>query len=191
MNDLMKRRGGRLPLDVAVDVALAALDGLHHAHGQGVVHRDVSPSNILLDAADDGIVTVKIADFGIAKAFDRAGLSGLTRTGQTAGKPTFMSRQQVINFRKAAPAVDVWALAASLYAALTGSPPRDFPRGKDPWQVVLQSPTVPIREREPGIPRTLANVIDKALRERPEIGFQTAAELRQALREATPGRRHK
>jgi serine/threonine protein kinase len=144
------------------------------------VHRDLSPQNILLDESD-GAPVAKVGDFGLAKAFDNAGLSGLTRTGATAGKPWFLPRQQVINFRDVTPAVDVWALAACLYHSLTGAYPRDFPRDKDPWQNILQTDPVPIRRREPRVPRALASVIDEALREDPNAPFQTAGELRQAL----------
>ncbi|MFC9243302.1 protein kinase [Streptomyces sp. NPDC057136] len=178
---LLQRRGGRLPVDEAVGLALQALDGLEHAHRQGVVHRDLSPSNILLHRDTDGSMTAKISDFGLAKAFDRAGLSGLTRTGEAAGKPWFMPAQQVINFKDAKPTGDVWALAACLYNMLTGAYPRDFPRGEDPWRIVLESPAVPVREREPDVPQALAGVIDQALREKPEFGFHSAAELRLAL----------
>lgn len=181
LDRLLARNRGRLDTARAVGIAVQVLEGLEHAHGQAVVHRDLTPSNILLQEAGDGSTTAKVADFGIAKAFDQAGLSGLTRTGVTAGKPHFMPRQQVVNFKKAAPAVDVWALAACLYHALTGHTPRDFPRDKDPWQVVLQSPAVPIRRRDPRVPQALASVIDGALTERPEIGCQSAAELRRAL----------
>ncbi|MFI6938967.1 protein kinase [Streptomyces sp. NPDC050418] len=180
LDHLLAARGGRLPAEEAVPLILQAARGLEHAHDRGVIHRDLTPSNILLDASG----TAKIADFGIGKAFDQAGLSGLTRTGATAGKPMFMPRQQVVNFRKAPPAVDVWALAACLYHALTGKTPREFPRGKDPWQVVLQEPAVAIRRRAPGVPAGLADVIDQALRERPEIGFGSAADFRKALEQA-------
>ncbi|MGW7693797.1 protein kinase domain-containing protein [Streptomyces asiaticus] len=184
LDRLVAERGGRLPVEEAVPIAVQALKGLEHAHGQGVVHRDLSPSNILLHRETDGSTTAKIADFGIGKAFDQAGLSGLTRTGTTAGKPMFMPRQQVIDFRKATPAADVWAFAACLYHTLTGRTPREFPRAKDPWQVVLQEPAIPIRRRDPTIPRRLAEVIDTALREHPEIGCASAAELRGALERA-------
>ncbi|MFB6506031.1 MULTISPECIES: protein kinase [unclassified Streptomyces] len=186
LDRLLRRSGGRLPVAEAVRFAVQVLEGLEHAHGQGVVHRDLSPSNVLLHENADGSTTAKVCDFGIAKAFDGAGLSGLTRTGATAGKPHFMPRQQVVNFKKAPPAVDVWALAACLYQLLTGHTPRDFPRDKDPWQVVLQSPAVPIRRREPGVPADLAAVVDEALREQPEIGFRSAADLREALLSAAP-----
>ncbi|MET9319664.1 protein kinase [Streptomyces sp. NPDC003038] len=178
---LLRQRNGRLPAAEAVRIAVQVLEGLEHAHGQNVVHRDLTPSNILLQEDLDGSTTAKVADFGIAKAFDQAGLSGLTRTGSTAGKPHFMPRQQVINFKRAAPAVDVWALAACLYHALTGHTPRDFPRDKDPWQIVLQSAPVPVQRRDPGIESPLAAVIDQALTEQPAIGFQSAGELRRAL----------
>ncbi|MEV7025159.1 protein kinase [Kitasatospora sp. NPDC093558] len=191
---LSRSAGGRLPADEALRITLQALDGLEHAHGQGVVHRDLSPSNILLHRTAGGagagagneVSTAKVADFGLAKAFDQAGLSGLTRTGAVAGKPTYSARQQVIDFRNASPGVDLWALAACLYQMLTGTVPRDFPREKDPWYVVLREAAVPIREREAGVPRALAAVIDEALDERPGRGFASAAELREALTQAGP-----
>jgi hypothetical protein len=180
LDQLLARSGGRLDAAEAVRLACQVLEGLAHAHGRGVVHRDLTPHNILLGGTG-GPMTAKVADFGLAKAFDQAGLSGLTRTGATAGKPWYLPRQQVINFRDVTPAVDVWALAACLYHALTGAYPRDFPRGKDPWRVVLRTEPVPIREREPAIGVELASVIDKALQEEPEVGFQSADEMRQAL----------
>jgi len=180
LDRLLARRGGRLEAAEAVRLACQALAGLAHAHSENVVHRDLTPHNILLSATD-GSPVAKVGDFGLAKAFDQAGLSGLTRTGATAGKPFYMSRQQVINFRDATPAVDVWALAACLYHALTGAYPRDFPRGKDPWQVILQAEPVPIRRREPDVPAPLAKVVDEALRENSKNAFVTADELRSAL----------
>ncbi|MEV5827047.1 protein kinase [Spirillospora sp. NPDC052242] len=169
-------RRGKMPVHEAVPLVLQVLDALEHAHGKGVVHRDLSPSNILLSGGD-----AKVCDFGLAKAFDAHGLSGLTRTGTTAGKPYFVPRRQVVNFREASPELDVWAAAASLYAMLTGRPPRRFPAGADPWLHILQSDPVPIRERAPALPSGLAEVVDHALTERPRIGFQTARELRRAL----------
>jgi hypothetical protein len=180
LDQLLARSGGRLEVPEAVRLACQALNGLAHAHGQSVVHRDLTPHNILLGEADGSLVA-KVGDFGLAKAFDQAGLSGLTRTGATAGKPWYIPRQQVINFRDVTPAVDVWALAACLYHALTGAYPRDFPRGKDPWQVILQAEPVPIRRREPAIPAPLAEVIDEALRENRTSAFPTADALRQAV----------
>lgn len=180
---LAHRHGGALPVHAALPLVLQALDGLEHAHGRGIVHRDLSPHNILLSSAD-ATPTAKVCDFGLAKAFDQAGLSGLTRTGTAAGKPYFMPRQQLINFKNAQPEVDTWAMAATLYWMLTAHFPRDFPAHKDPWLVVLQEDPIPIRRRDPSLPAALAEVIDEALRDRPVLGFGSAAALREALRDA-------
>ena len=196
VDKLMAARGGRLPIGESAPIILQTLDGLEYAHhapipnvrlrdgnygrGTGVVHRDVSPQNILLTGAGSSRVA-KVSDFGLAKAFDMAGLSGQTRTGTAAGKPLFMPRQQVINFKHAKPEVDVWATAACLYHMLTGRYPRDFNPNKDVWHTVLRTDAVPIRQRDPSIPKRLAKVIDAALRDKPKIGFQTAAELKRQL----------
>ena len=173
---------GPLPPDEAVGLIRQVLAGLEHAHSHGVAHRDLSPGNILLSSGGDGGPPVaKVADFGLAKAFDQAGLSGLTRTGTAAGKPYYLSRRQVVNFRDATPAVDVWAAAACLYKALSGKHPREFPPGRDPWHVVLQEAAVPIRERAPGVPADLAAVVDRALREEPGEGYATAGDFAGAL----------
>jgi eukaryotic-like serine/threonine-protein kinase len=197
--DLRQRRGGALGLEEASAIVIQALHGLEYAHqasipqvrladgsyapGRGVVHRDLSPDNILFSGADGGVVA-KLSDFGLGKAFDLAGLSGLTRSGEAAGKPWFMPRQQITNFLEAKPEVDVWAAAACLYVFLTGRFPRDFPPRKDVWRIVLESDAVPIRRRERAIPKRLAKVIDTALVDRPRIEIRTAAELRRALEDA-------
>lgn len=101
------QREGTLGPDRAVPMILQALDGLQYAHtvklddgSVGVVHRDIKPPNILLSGKGPDAV-VKLADFGLAKAFDRAGLSGLTMTGVMEGTLSFMSRPQLIQFKKA------------------------------------------------------------------------------------------
>ncbi|RZQ60091.1 protein kinase domain-containing protein [Amycolatopsis suaedae] len=192
-------QGGTLSPDVAVPLVMQALDGLDHAHratipdvpladgklgrGRGLVHRDVKPANLLL-AGVPGERVLKVGDFGISKAFDMAGLSGHTHTGAVAGTMAFMARPQLVNFKFAKPAVDVWAAAASLYWMLTGHTPRDFPPGQDPISVVLGTEPVPVRTRVPGIPRRLAEVIDHALVDHPEIAVRSAGDLARMLREA-------
>ena len=95
-----------------------------------------------------------------------------------------MPRQQVVDYLHAGPEVDVWAAAACLYNMLTGETPRSFLRGKDVWQTVLETSPVPIRQRDGSIPSHLAEVIDKALIDRPAILFKTAADLKNALQTA-------
>jgi pSer/pThr/pTyr-binding forkhead associated (FHA) protein len=193
--DLIRQRGGQLSIDEAMPIILQTLDGLEYAHnaeipyvkradgsigkGWGLVHRDLKPGNIFLTQVGDSRIP-KVGDYGLAKAFDLAGLSGQTRSGTKAGTPRFMPRQQVINFKYAKPEVDVWAAAASLYNMLTGTYPRDF-SGKDPFVTVLQTDPVPIRQRDSSIPKLLAELIDLALVDKPEIHFKTAAEFKRAL----------
>lgn len=193
---LMTQRGGQLPVDEAVEIALQALEGLEYAHnvevpfvrqkaggygpGRGLIHRDVKPANLFLSGWGSGRV-VKVGDYGLAKGFEEAGLSGGTRTGDVAGTWQFMCRKQVIGYKNAAPEVDVWSLAASLYQMLTGQLPRDFPDSRDPWLVVLEDDPVQILKRNPKLTRPLAELIDHALREEPEMSFKTAAEFKRAL----------
>jgi eukaryotic-like serine/threonine-protein kinase len=189
LDDLIAR-GGPLPPERAVPLALQALDGLEYAHtakladgSVGLVHRDIKPANILLeDQGSDPVV--KIADFGLAKAFDGAGLSGLTLTGTVEGTLAFMARSQVIKFKYVEPDVDVWAMAATLYFMLTAQLPRPFKPGTDPVQVVLEEDAVPIRQRDHTIPKSLAEVIDAALVDNPRIDTISASQLAAALREA-------
>jgi serine/threonine-protein kinase len=129
-------------------------------------------------------MVAKVADYGLAKAFDNAGLSGQTRTGNAAGSPSFIPRQQVVNYKYVKPDVDVWAAAASLYFMITGHYPRDYPSDVDPWRITLQEDPVPIRDRGIPVPDALADVLDTALRDRPSLHFKTADELQQALRGA-------
>ncbi|NES02051.1 MAG: protein kinase [Okeania sp. SIO2F4] len=193
--NLLERCGYRLSINMAVPIILQALDGLDYAHnaeipyvkkadgsfgkGKGLVHRDIKPANIFLSNINSSTV-VKIADYGLAKAFDLAGLSGQTITGNKGGTFPFMPRQQMIDFKYVKPEVDVWAIAATLYNMLTGVYPRDFV-GKDPILTVLQTKPVPIRKRNIAIPQSLAEVIDLALIDEPEIYFKTAKDFKHAL----------
>jgi serine/threonine-protein kinase len=192
VDQLVKQHSGPIPVPEALTILRQVLDGLAYTHtaevpylkrtdgtigpGRGIVHRDIKPQNIFLSGG-----VAKVGDYGLAKAFDAAGLGGLTRTGKAAGTPVFMPRQQVASFKYAKPEVDVWAAAAVFYFLVTGFFPRDFPRGKDKWQVVLQTDPVPIRQRNPAIAARLAEVIDLALTDRPRIHFKTARELKEAL----------
>ncbi|MEA5515727.1 protein kinase domain-containing protein [Nodularia sp. UHCC 0506] len=192
--DLMAKYGGKLPVNIAVPIILQVLNGLEYSHnaeipyvklqnggygkGNGLVHRDLKPGNILLNYID-GKITAKIADYGLAKSFDLAGLSGQTLTGSSSGTPAFIPRQQLLNFKYVKPEVDIWATAASLYNMLTGELPRNFTG--DPFLAVLQNDPVPIRQRHANIPKKLAEVIDLGLVEKPDIYFKSAVDFKSAL----------
>jgi len=196
LHQLLKDRGRPLSIDEAGQIVLQALEGLEYAHnaeapytplddgglgrGRGLVHRDIKPHNLFLCGSRSARI-VKVGDYGLAKAFDLAGLSGLTMTGSQMGTPCFTPRQQVINFKYAGPEVDVWAMAATFYYLVTGSSPRDFPPRMDPWLVVLETDPVPIRQRNASIPEKLAEVIDHALIDDPDILLKKAADFRRML----------
>lgn len=179
----MLRREDPIPPGPAVAVALALLDGLVAAHEQGFVHRDIKPENVLL--GDETLNVVKLADFGLAKSFEQAGLSGLTATGAVGGTLYFMPREQITHFRLLRPASDVWSLGATLYHMLTLGYPREFAPGLDPLQVILSGGTVPLLQRAPSLPAALAAVVDRAVDDDLARRFSSAAEFRDALRRAT------
>jgi len=182
--DYMVAKGGRLAPSVAMPIMLQALEGLAFAHAKGVVHRDLKPSNILLSGTP-AQPAAKLADMGLAKNFDKAGFSGMTITGAFAGTPYFMPKEQLVNFKYVKPVTDVWSIGATFYNMLSGAMPRDFPRGCDPMEVILEGEIVPLSKRMPGIPQGLAAVLDKAIQIGPKGRFQDAGEMLAAMRKVT------
>jgi serine/threonine protein kinase len=143
----------------------------------------LKPGNLLL-VGDRVDRKVKLSDFGLAKNFEQAGLSGMTLTGQFAGTPLFMPREQVLNYKNVRPVSDVWSIAATLYFMVTGVPPRNAPKEVDPLAVVLGGDAVPIRERDRNTPKPLAAAIDHALAVDHKKRYQNATEFRDALAKA-------
>ena len=177
--DLMLKNNGRLSLAQAKPIILGALEALAFAHDKGFVHRDLKPQNILLSRG-----AVRLSDFGLAKSFQQAGLSGMSMTGGYAGTPVFMPREQITNFKYVKPVSDVWSMGATIYNMLTGAFPYQFAKDRDPIDVILNDDIVPIRKRDAALPKALAEVIDRALSTDRKKRHQNAAELLTALRAA-------
>lgn len=176
---IVGRSGQPLAPARAVSWICDALEGLAYAHEQGVVHRDVKPGNILVDANGRG----KIGDFGLAKHFERAGLSGFTVTGSFAGTFEFMPREQLTRYRELRPTGDVYSAGATLYWALTRKTVLDFGTKMDRVTALLQREPVPIAERGVVLPPKLCAVVDRACALDPNDRYANAGELLAALRE--------
>nr|MBA3302918.1 serine/threonine protein kinase [Acidimicrobiia bacterium] len=158
----------------AVAVATQVAAALDAAHGQGLVHRDVKPGNILI--TEDGRVLV--ADFGIAKATE--GVSDLTEVGQVIGTAKYLSPEQVQGVALDARS-DVYALGVVLYEMLCARPPFQADNATATAVARLTSDPLPPRQVRTGIPRSLEAVVLRAMARDLDARFPSAAELRRAL----------
>jgi serine/threonine protein kinase len=167
-------RERQLSVDVACNIARDAADALGYAHSQGIIHRDIKPENILLSAGHP-----IVADFGIARAIDLAGVRTLTRTGMgSPGTPAYMSPEQMIGDSELDGRSDTYSLGCVLFEMLTGKPPFS---GKDGFvKRFTESPPAPSSIRK-DIPRWLDDVVTTTLAKSPNDRFQTAQELVAAL----------
>ena len=129
---------------------------------------------------------MRLSDFGLAKRFQQAGLSGMSMTGGYAGTPVFMPREQITNFKYVKPVSDVWSMGATIYNMLTGAFPYPFTKERDPIDVILNDDIVPTGQRDKAIPKNLCAVLDKALEKKARDRYQTAAEMLAAMRKALP-----
>jgi len=170
-------RSGPLPVGVACDYVRQAALGLHHAHEQGVIHRDVKPSNLLLKAAEG---RVKVADFGLARLREAAD-DGLTCTGWVVGTADYLAPEQATDSRSVDLRADLYGLGCTLYCLLSGGPP--FPGGSLVQKLrshACDRPR-PVQVLRPGVSAALAAVVTRLMAKRPRDRYQTAAELADAL----------
>jgi serine/threonine-protein kinase len=174
--DLKQWAKNHAPLTVraAVDLLQPIADALDYAHSQGLVHRDVKPSNLLLTARD----TLKLSDFGLVKAA-RAG--GGTATTALIGTPTYMSPEQAQS-QPVDGKADQYSLGVVMYELLTGKPPFV---GETPVAISLlhatKMPTPPSQARAE-VPPEVDDVLLKALAKKPDQRYATCAEFLKALR---------
>ena len=148
-------------------IGVEAAAGLAAAHGAGLVHRDVKPSNLFLARSagpEPRPTLLKLLDFGLAVLSDESREDNrVTRTGEVLGTPAYMAPEQARGVRVIDPRTDVYALGAVLYHALTGQPP--FGRGS-PVEVLVRALTEsppPVQDLRPDVPEGLASLIHRCL----------------------------
>src|SRR5579884_716630 len=165
---------GRIPLQTAVSYMRQVLAALAYAHAHGVVHRDVSPSNIVITG--DG--AIKLTDFGLAK---RQSDARMTQGGAFIGSPHYMAPEQARGDRDSDARADIYSAGAVLYHLVTGRTMFDSVALFDVLAAQIGKTPPPPREVDPSIPPALNDVILRALAKEPERRFRSAGEFRAAL----------
>jgi tetratricopeptide (TPR) repeat protein len=163
-------RAGPLGAREAAGIVRTLAEALEHAHGKGVLHRDVKPDNVLLDKGEP-----RLTDFGLARDLESA--SRLTQTGAFMGTPGFCSIEQALGQVDAVgPASDVFGLGATLYALLTGVPPFEAQSLLEVVAAMHAAPASPSRLR-PEVESGLSAVCLQCLRPEPQDRYPTAQAL--------------
>ena len=184
---LADARGGWLPQQETLAIILQALDALSFAHAQGYIHRDIKDQNILVRGNLPNL-TAKLTDFGLAKSFTQAGMSGVTVAGEMAGTLAYMSPEQLKNFRDVKPQSDIYAVGMTAYSLLSGQLALNIGRKAsmaETIKAIFEEPSIPLRQRAPHLPEALCEIIDRALVKEPSQRWQTAGAMRTALMHAS------
>jgi len=149
---------------------------VHHAHEQGIYHRDLKPGNVLMKDDGEPIVT----DFGLAKL--READVQLTRTGAALGTPAYMSPEQFQGRTDVGAPTDIWALGVMLYELLAGMRPFDGHSSEAVRQKVLETTPLGVRQHNASIDPVLERIVNKCLVKEPEWRFSSAGELAEHLK---------
>jgi WD40 repeat protein len=192
----LQQHRGPVPARAAAWLVAALADGVQHAHGRGVIHRDLKPGNVLLEplppgqaTPPDGLdFTPRLTDFGLAKLLQEGADAGQTQSGAVLGTVGYMAPEQAAGqSRDVGPAADVYALGAILYEVVTGRPPFQGESELDTVRQVRHEEPVPPRRLRPAVPRDLETVCLKCLEKEPARRYATAGALAEDLRRFLAG----
>jgi serine/threonine-protein kinase len=163
---------------VAVPLVVQACRGIAAGHAAGIIHRDIKPSNLFLEE-ENGLVVVKVSDFGLAKVQD-AGIDSLTSSGALLGTPHYMSPEQAENAKRVDARTDVFSLGMVLYHALTGTVA--FARSGSFMAFLVGQATVPhLQQSAPWVSPAIARVVHAALLRAPDARWPNVGELELGL----------
>jgi eukaryotic-like serine/threonine-protein kinase len=165
-------REGPLPVPEALRLVREAGEALHYAHGQGLIHRDVKPENILLSQGH-----ALVADFGIARAAGVAAGERLTQIGIGLGTPAYMSPEQVEGNRDVDGRADQYSLACVLYELLAGQPPFTGPSAGAVLARQVLDPVPPLTTLRPAVPGSVRRAVERALSKSPADRYGTLPEF--------------
>ncbi|NOT06594.1 MAG: SUMF1/EgtB/PvdO family nonheme iron enzyme [Gemmatimonadales bacterium] len=172
-------REGKLPVDEAARILAEVASALDYAHKRGVVHRDIKPHNVLLQAETGRSL---VTDFGIARTQDGG---SLTATGMLVGTPTYMSPEQVTG-EPTDHMADLYALGIVAYEMLAGVPPFSGPTPTVVLMKRVSEPPPSLRKLRPDVPEELGEIVDTMLAQDRNARFQSGGDIVRALGGATP-----
>ena len=179
--ELIRRIGiaGMLEPSKVMQIAVDLCEALRFAESKGIVHRNITPSNILVRTADG---TALLNDLILAKATNLSHAEQLTQAGDILGDVSYLSPEQLGSGHPLDCRSDIYQLGASLYALLTGRPPASGGTVGELIAHVLSTPPPPVRERHMATPPQFETLVLKMLSKQPRDRYQTAEELSAALR---------
>jgi len=180
-----------LKVDEAVEYLLQASEAIAEAHALGIIHRDLKLENLFVVRRADGVMSVKVLDFGISKVTGTAGSGrdmGMTRTSTIMGSPVYMSPEQLHSTRDVDTRTDIWALGVILYELISGRPPFSGDSMPELVAKILTRPPEPLLNLRPDAPIGLERVVLRCLEKDKALRYGNIAELAMALVEFGPKR---
>jgi serine/threonine-protein kinase len=178
-------RRWRVPVRYACEIGCALLDTLDSVHRAKLVHRDVKPSNLLVDLRPEAHRRMVLIDFGIGKIMDQESADlDLTKSGALVGTPHYMPPEQIAGVDVDGRS-DLYAAGVVLYEMLTGRTPFTGNNVMEVLAAVLRDPVPPIDALRAGLPPSLCRVVEKAIARAPDQRFDSARSMRLALAAAT------